>query len=128
MGNNFKELPALGELNRRVMIRRWTDTPNAAFDVDQAFDAGIKRWATLEPVHSLTLRWGEQTGEVPTHIVWVLYGDRSRPEDITVEHVIETRGVRYRVMGVHDVADKRRFTRIEVKSLGPIEGGSDVNY
>ena len=128
MGNNFKELPALGELNRRVMIRRWTDTPNAAFDVDQTFDAGIKRWAKLEPVHSLTLRWGEQTGEVPTHIVWVLYGDRSRPEDITVEHVIETRGVRYRVMGVHDVADKRRFTRIEVKSLGPIEGGSDVNY
>lgn len=128
MTNTFKVIPAVGELNRRVAIRRWVDVPNAAFAVDATFDAGITRWAKIEPIHSLSLRLGVQTGEVPTHLVWVLYGERSRPEDITIEHVIETRGVRYRVLGAHDVLDRRRFTRIEVKALAPIQENNDVHF
>ena len=128
MTNPFKIIPPVGELNRRVTIRRWVDVPNAAFAVDQTFDAGSTRWGKIEPIHSLALRMGMQTSEMPTHLVWVLYGDRSRPEDITVEHVVQTRGVRYRVLGTHDVQDRRRFTRIEVKALGPVPENTDVRY
>ena len=42
--------PDTGELVRRVTIRRWTDTANIGFGIDQNFDAGITRWAKNQPV------------------------------------------------------------------------------
>lgn len=113
-------LPSAGELNRRVTIRLQTDVPNAGFGVDQTFDAGITRWAKVEPVHSLNIRAGMQTGEVPTHLIWVRRGTGTRAEDITAGHVVDLAGRRYRVVATINVADADVYTRIEVKDLGGI--------
>lgn len=113
-------LPDAGDLNRRITLRQWADLPNAAFGLDQTFDAGRSLWAKVEPIHSLAIRAGQQTGEVPTHLVWVRYGTGTRPEDITASHVVEWRSRRYRVIDSIDVADAGRFTRLSTKDLGAI--------
>lgn len=113
-------LPAPGELNRRIQIRVWADVPNGAFGLDQTFDAGFGRWAKHEPIHSLAMRAGAQTGEEPTDLFWVYYGTATKPADITATHVVEWDGRRYRVLDTIDVEGKREFTRISTKNLGAI--------
>jgi head-tail adaptor len=114
------QLPGAGCLNRRILCRLWSDVPNGAFGLDQTFDAGVSRWAKVEPIHSLTLRADVNTGEAPTHLVWVRYGTGSKPEDFTASHVIEWRGRRYRVVDSINVDGLDRFTRLSVKDLGAI--------
>lgn len=109
-----------GMLNRRVVIRLWSDVPNGAFGVDQTFDAGITRWARREPVHGIAIRAGMNTGEVPTDLFWVRYGTGTKPENITAAHVIEWKGRRYRVLDAINVDDADCFTRITTKDLGAI--------
>lgn len=112
--------PDTGEMQRRITIKTWSDVPNAAFGIDQTFDAGIQRWAKVAPIHGLSIRFGMQTGEVPTHLFWVRYGPDTRPEDFTANHVIEWQGRRYRVLDAIDVNNDNRFTRISTKDLGDI--------
>ena len=107
-------------LNRSILLRLWTDTPNVSFGLDQTVDAGRKLWAKVEPVHSIAIRAGMQTGEVPTHLFWIRYTPTTQPEDITASHVIEWRGRRYRVIDAINVEDAQRFTRISTKDLGAI--------
>jgi len=106
-----------GQLIRRIVIKLWADVPNAAFGLDQTFDAGITRWAKHEPIHGLTLRAGAQTGEAPTDLFFVRRGTGAKPEDLTAAHVIEYNGYRYRVVDSIDVDGARQFTRITAKQL-----------
>lgn len=112
----------IGDLNRRIAIRLLTEVPNESFGTDQQLDVGITRWAKREPVHSLSLRAGMQTAEVPTDLFWVRYGTGTKPEDITASHVIEMAGRRYRVLGTLNVDDADVYTRIEAKDLGVVAG------
>ena len=114
------KLPALGELNRRIQIRIRTDVPNASFGVDETYDVGIPRWAKREPIHSLAIRAGQNTGEEPTDLFWVRWGTGTKPTDFTSSHVIDFAGRRYRLLDSIDVDDQHRFTRITAKDLGPI--------
>lgn len=109
-----------GELTRTVLIRKWSDVPNSAFGITQTEDAGISRRAKHEPVHGLAIRAGMQLGEVPTDLFYVRRGTGTKQTDITVEHVIEWNGRRYRVLDTLDVEDAQRFTRITTKDLGAI--------
>lgn len=111
---------SIGSLNRRIQLRLWADVPNAAFGVDQTFDAGRALWARKEPIHGLTMRAGMATGEVPTDLFWVRWGQGTKPADVTVSHVIEYLGRRYRVLDAIDINDEHRFTRISAKDLGVI--------
>ncbi len=113
-------IPEAGELQRRIKIRLWSDIPNAAFGVDPAYDAGIDRWAKVEPIYGIAIRAGMNVGEVPTHLFWVRYGPDTQPEDFTGSHVVEWRGRRYRVLDAINVAGADRFTRISAKDLGVI--------
>lgn len=113
-------LPSPGELNRRIAILPWSDVPNVAFGIDQTFGSPLLRWSKVEPVHSLNIRAGMQTGEVPTHLFWVRFGAGTKPADITASHVIDYAGRRYRVLGTLNVDDADVYTRIEAKDLGAI--------
>ena len=114
--------PGAGELNRRILLRLQTDVPNAGFGLDPTYSAGTALWAKHEPVHSLAIRAGQQTGEAPTDFFWVRRAGTigTRPEDLTAAHVIDWDGQRYRVLEAIDVNGARRFTRITVKLLGAI--------
>lgn len=114
-------LPETGELNRKIRIRLWTDVPNVTFGLTQTFDEGFKRWSKKEPINSLTLLHGENTSESPTDLFWVRYASKTRPEDLTTEHVIELDGKRYRILSVVDVGGLQLFTRIATKYLETIQ-------
>ena len=114
--------PDAGELVRRVTIRRWTDSANAGFGIDQTFDAGVTRWAKLDPIAGGAYWGAKQIGEEITHRIWVRYGTGTRPEDITGQHVVDfpQGNRRYRVVRTLNVGDAQRYTMIECKDLGPI--------
>lgn len=114
--------PESGELNRRVVVRRWSDNANAGFGIDQVYDAGLLRWAKIAPVVGVAY-WGQkQIDECVTHRVWLRYGKGTKPEDITGQHVIDhTEGKRrYRVVRSTNAGDAGQFTLVEVKDLGAI--------
>lgn len=111
-------LPTTEQLNRRILLRLKTDIPNAVFGLDPVLDPGRPLWAKVEPVYGLAIRAGIQTGEVPTHLFFIRYTPKTRPEDITVNHVIEWCGRHYRVLDAINVDDAQRFTRISAKDLG----------
>lgn len=107
-------------LNRRILLRQMSEVPNAAFGIDPQPDAGLHRWAKVEPVHGLAIRAGMQTGEVPTHLFFVRYGEGTRPEQVTAGHVVDWSGRRYRVLDSISWEGKDQYTRISAKDLGPI--------
>lgn len=111
-------LPSTGELNRRVLVRQQTDAPGAGFGITQSFSAGMTRWAKKEPVRSLEMRAGVNTGEMPTDLFWFRWGTGTKPEDFTTSHVLDHDGKRYRVLDSIDVEDARRFVRVSAKYLG----------
>lgn len=114
------DLPRAGELNRRVLLRLQSETPNFDDALDQGYSGDLERWAKVEPVHGIANRAGAQVGEMPTHFVWLRYGAGTKPEELTASHVIEHKNRRYRVIDSIDANDARRFTRISVKDLGNI--------
>lgn len=114
--------PNIGELDRRVTIRRWTDQTNADFGIDQAVDYGQQRWAKIEPVMGVAYWGNKQTGEEVTHKIWLRYGEGTKPEQITGQHVVDhvSENRRYRVVRATHAADAREFTVLECKVLGAI--------
>lgn len=113
--------PTAGELNRRATIRLWQDVPNAAFGLDQTFDAGYACWAKVEPVGGATYYGAKQTGDQVTHRITVRrVAGKTDPASVTGSHVVEIDGMRYRVRRVTDMNDGRRFTAIEAEELGAI--------
>ena len=113
-------LPRSGELNRRVQIRLQPDTANAGFGHTASYSTGIASWAKKEPVRSLELRAGVNTGELPTDLFWFRWGTGTKPEDFTTSHVLEHNGTRYRVLDSIDVGDLRQFTGVSAKYLGAV--------
>lgn len=114
-----KTIPTAKDFDQRIVLREWSDVPFGASDVDALFGASLGRWARHEPVHSLAIRAGMQTGETPTDLFFVRRGPGTSPAEITKTHVVEYRGQRYRVVGAIDVDGRRRVTRIEALLLGP---------
>lgn len=113
-------LPTAGNLTRRITIKTWADSPNAAFGLDQSFTSALTRWARHEPVHGLAIRAGMQTGEAPTDLFWVRYGSGTRPHELTAGHVVEFNSRRYRILAAIDVDGRHLFTRLTTKDLGAI--------
>jgi len=114
--------PDTGELTRRILIKHWTDIPNASFGITPTFDAGIPAWAKIKPVTGV-LYWGnKQIGNDITHIFWVRYRQGTRPEDIGGDHVIEWNNRRYRIKNATNMEDANVFTMIETTDLGAISG------
>ena len=108
------------DLNRRVTLKLWSEVSDGTFGLTEQYSQATRRLAKVEPIYGLTMRQGMQTGEVPTHLFWVRYGPGTQPTDITVNHIFEWNGRRYRVLDAINVDDAQRFTRVSVKDLGNI--------
>ena len=120
MSANAIRWPSTGELNRRVLIRRWTSQANVSMGITETFDAGIARWAKIQPVSGAAFWGGEQTEEKVTHRVWLRWANDTQPDDITQQHVVDYKNQRYRVLRSVNVEDADQFTMLEVKLLGNI--------
>lgn len=113
-------MPSAGELKRRVTLRLWTDVPNGVYGLDASYSVGTTRWAKVEPVQGLALRYGQQLTDVPTHLAWLRWGTGTKHSDITTAHVIEHEGRRLRVMDAIDLGGMQRFTRVTLKDIGAV--------
>lgn len=112
-----------GRLNRRVRICTLLDVPNGMFGLTTTEDAGLERWAAIDPVGSLQHYGAKQTGtEITDHITFVR-GEGTLPEDFSTDKVIEERNEttgkrhRYRVVRAVDLAGEREYTMVEALAL-----------
>lgn len=114
--------PDVGELQRRVTIRLWSDSANVDMGITPTFDAGITRWAKIEPVSGAAYWGSKQVDENLTHRIWIRWGTGSKETDIGQQHVVDypQGNQRFRVLRSTNVGDAQRFTMLEVKLLGAI--------
>lgn len=125
--------PTIGELNRRVAVRRRSDEPATDMGLDSSFSILRGVWARIEPVGTAAYTDGVQTDVKITHRISVRL-----LKDITDAHeVVYVRRVAggyevvpdtplYRVKRSADMNDSRRFTLLEVEELSPSQSGVGI--
>jgi len=126
--------PTIGELNRRVAVRRRTDAPAPDMGLDSSFSVLKGVWARIEPVGTATYVDGAQTDVKITHRISIrlLRGITDAHEVVHVrkltsggfEVVPDT--PLYRVKRSTDMNDARLFTLLEVEELSPSQSGNGI--
>jgi hypothetical protein len=115
-----KNIPTSGELNARIAIRQWSDSPNAAFGLDSNYGAPLLRWARKRSAGAMVHYGSKQTGDAVTHFFDLRRGQGTKPEDFTTSVVIEHAGHRYRVLRAADMNGAELFTTVECTQIGVI--------
>ena len=113
-------MKSAGMLDKLIKLRLWSDVPNAAFGLDQTFDAGIDCWANRRPSGQAAYWGAKQVGEEVTDRFTVRRDTGTHPEQITGLHVVELDGFRFRVVRAFDLDGATEFTAIDCKLLGAV--------
>lgn len=113
--------PNAGELNRRVVLRRRSDLPDADGGLSSLFSDKKNRWARITPVGTAIYHGSTQAEDKITHRVVMRYLGVI-PIDFEVVH----RDVVYRVKRAAPMNGGRRFTLLEVEELGQIQAEGDL--
>lgn len=111
--------PAIGEFDKLVKVRLWTDTPTT-FALEQQFDVGQDAWASLMPAGSAVFYGTQQvtTGVTDQLITWRTSMLNART--VTARHVVEYDGQRYRVRRATDMNGEKSFLVVDLELLGAI--------
>lgn len=112
--------PDIGELDRLVKIRKWSDAPSAAFAIDQNFDVGQDAWARIEPAGTALFYGTQQIEAGTTHRLATWRTSTIDALTITGKHVVEHEGLRYRVRRVTDINGRKDFVLMDLEQLGAI--------
>ncbi|MDB2704910.1 head-tail adaptor protein [Pseudomonadota bacterium] len=107
--------PEVGELNRRITIKDWQDTPNADAGIDQVFSKPIRAWAKRQPVGAGTYHGTKQIDEKITDRFYIRWRSGLT---IDADKVLWLGDIRFRVKRASNLADEKRFIVIEVEELG----------
>jgi hypothetical protein len=105
--------PGAGDLNRRVTLRRRSDSPADDGGLASQFSEEKKRWARIEPVGTAIYNGSVQVDAKITHRVTLRYLG-VLPIDFEVVHG----DVVYRVRRATDLNGSHKFTVLEVEELG----------
>lgn len=97
--------PHIGQLHHRVRILTWRDRPSGTSAATPEFTRFDECYARIEPVGEVIRHGSINAGESVTHRMFVRYR-----KDLTVRHVVEHGGQRYRIRTVRDLSGERRFT------------------
>lgn len=97
--------PRIGALRDRVTLRLWEDTATGEAAATPVFTDVATLFGRLEPIGDGIFFGAIQVGTGVTHRLWLRH--RS---DLTVRHVVEHGGQRYRVRRVSDLEGAGRFT------------------
>lgn len=113
--------PDTGEMTRRIVIKLWEDQPDLyTFGLTADYSEPLTCWAKVQPVAGVLYWANQQIDNDITHIFYVRYYAKTKPEAIDGRHVIEWNGRRYRVKRTTNMEDAQRFTMIETTDLGAI--------
>ena len=104
--------PQIGELNRRVQIRRRTDEPFGDSDVVQTSAQQRPRWAKIEPVGSAVYAGSVQIDRKVTHRIYIRFLD-----GITDSHEVLYKTQLFAVRRVSDLNGAHRFTVLEAEEI-----------
>ena len=115
-------LPAPGELDTRVTIRKRVDQPTADFGTTSEYPVQYPAWAKVRQTSATTLQETAQTDNAITHYITVRWR-----RDITSDYEIVIGTVVMRIRRARDLNSKRRFLLLECTELGEFtetSGGS----
>lgn len=122
-------LPRAGELNRRILIRRWEDVPAGVADLEATYSEEWPCWAKIVPVGSLIYQGSVQTGETVTHRITVrCVKGKTDPVSLSRQRVISCGMHQYLVRRVTDLEGAGLFTQIEVELTGEEADGAFAGY
>lgn len=110
----------INEFDKRVLVRRWQDVPDAGFGIEQTFDAGVRLWAKVDPVSSGIFFGSQQLEQAVTHRFTVRRSSQITEATITAEHVVEYAGQRYRVKRTIALEGRRERVALDTELLGAI--------
>lgn len=112
-------LPRAGDLNRRILIRRWEDVPAGDADLEAVFSEDWLCWAKIVPVGSLIYQGSIQTGETVTHRITVrCVPGKTDPASLSRQRVIVHGRQRWLVRRATDLEGAGLFTQIEAELTG----------
>ncbi len=113
-------LPAIGELNRRIVIKAKQDMPAMGGGITVNDTPLATVWAKHQPVGAALYFGGKQIEEGITDRFFIRRSATLNERTITGEHVIEWDGQRHRVKRASDLEDARKFVMIETENLGNV--------
>lgn len=117
----MSKAPAIGELDRRILVRQWQDVPAALGPgIDQTYDAGVPAWARIEPTGAAIFYGTAQVETGVTHRAITWRTGQLNDRTVTGGHVVECEGVRYRVRRATHLDQGRQFLLIDLEQLGAI--------
>ncbi len=110
-----------GKLRHLVTIKEWQDLPDVGFAITPSYSAAQRVWAAHMPMGAAAMAASQQIGEKITDR-FVVRWRRNVIEArlITVRHVVEKDGLRYRVKGAAPLGGNHDFVVIDTEMLGAI--------
>lgn len=114
------KFPDIGELDKRVLVRKWQDEPAADQGIDQTYDAGVPAWARIEPTGSALFYGLQQVEPGVTHRLATWRTAQLNADLIGGGHVVDCRGMRYRVRRATDINGQQDFVLLDLEQLGAI--------
>lgn len=112
--------PSAGELKSRILIKGWQDMPAMGGGITPTYDAGTPAWAKRESVGNAIYFGTAQVGEGVTDRFIIRRSSLLTERTITIEHVVEHDGQRFRVKRTSMLNGEKKFVVIEVGVLGDV--------
>ena len=111
--------PGIGELDKLVKIRTWSDTP-AGFGLQQNFGDDQDVWARIDPAGSALFYGTQQITPGVTDRLATWRTSTVNARSVTGQHVVEHDGMRYRVKRVTDINGRQDYVLMDLELLGVI--------
>lgn len=103
-----------GLLKKRCTFLEWTSVQDGA-DIREEFKPILTTWCKLEPTGALTYWFGKvQLDTDVTHRITVRRTERTKPEKLTSQIVVEVEGARFKILRSSDLEGAERFTVLDV--------------
>jgi hypothetical protein len=112
--------PDIGELDKRVLVRKWQDEAGPNEGIDQTYDAGIPAWVRIEPTGSALFYGLQQVEPGVTHRLATWRTSQLNADLIGGSHVVDTSTMRYRVRRATDINGQRDFLLLDLEQLKAI--------
>lgn len=102
-----------GQLRKRCTFLEWTSEQEGT-GLREEFKPLFSTWCKLEPTGALTYWFGKvQLDTEVTHRITVRRTERTKPEKLTSQIVVEVEGARFKILRASDLEGAERFTVLD---------------
>ena len=102
-----------GQLRKRCTFLEWTSEQEGT-GLREEYKPILSTWCKLEPTGALTYWFGKvQLDTDVTHRITVRRTERTKPEKLTSQIVVEVEGARFKILRAADLEGAERFTVLD---------------